>query len=422
MSLSDSDYSLKKQSYYSHMDEDITKSENDQLDQSLKIINKYSDKNSNKNIKNKKIYISDEKNEKNITKLYKHITKTLEKFIEKNYSDIPFVNSSLKMIFSHIKALLSSLEKTKNIKEKIKKNEDDKNILYEFKIDDLNQQIKDLKYELELLNINGENKYDDTSLKKYKIYTYLKKKNSKIENKSKLEEFKYLLYIQEQQNKINELEKKLHLKILENLKEAKESRCFPNINQYDTKEHINPKSIPLTESILKKSKSSKKKLVSKLSNQKKDYLMTITNSISKSKAKTPYRIQTEDIELNEKEKKKKVGFKENIFQKIDINDNQDKRTFTRNDIDFHFNFLKLNSETIPNRDKKYFISHPNLNIAGYNQKLNKYKMGVPSKIFSFKFSKNIDKNSFYKFPSILNEMFVELEKLRINANKSSNEK
>ena len=49
-------------------------------------------------------------------------------------------------------------------------------------------------------------------------------------------------------------------------------------------------------------------------------------------------------------------------------------------------------------------------------------MGVPNKIFSFKFSKNIDKNAFYKFPSTLNEIFVELEKLRINANKAETDK
>ena len=78
--------------------------------------------------------------------------------------------------------------------------------------------------------------------------------------------------------------------------------------------------------------------------------------------------------------------------------------------------MKLNSEIIPNKDKNYFISHPNLTIAGYNNRLSKYKIGIPNKIFSFKFSKNMDKNNFYQFPSTLNEMFVELKKLRIPTN------
>ena len=60
----------------------------------------------------------------------------------------------------------------------------------EFKIDDLNQQIKDLKYEIELLNTNESNKLDIGSPKKFKIYNYLKKKNLKLENKTRLDKFK----------------------------------------------------------------------------------------------------------------------------------------------------------------------------------------------------------------------------------------
>ena len=182
MSLSDSDYSIKKKSYFSQKEEDYSKSEKSNVEEnSPKSINKYSDKVSVKKIK-KDDNLSDNNNVKNITKLYKFITKTLEKFIEKNYSNVAFVNSSLKMIYSHIKVFISSLDKTKNKKEKQKKNDNDKKILYEFQIDDLNQQVKDLKYEIELLNTNETDKINDNSLKKYKIYTYLKKKNSNLEN------------------------------------------------------------------------------------------------------------------------------------------------------------------------------------------------------------------------------------------------
>ena len=124
--------------------------------------------------------------------------------------------------------------------------------------------------------------------------------------------------------------------------------------------------------------------------------------------------------MDDEKKSKKKGFKKGLFKSINVNINEEKqkeKSFNkRNEADVHFNILRLNSEIIPNKDKKYFISHPNLTIAGINQKLNKYNIGIPNKLFSFKFSKNIDKNAFYKFPSTLNEIFVELERLRIHAN------
>jgi hypothetical protein len=57
-----------------------------------------------------------------------------------------------------------------------------------------------------------------------------------------------------------------------------------------------------------------------------------------------------------------------------------------------------------------------LAFAGINNKKNQYRNGLPNKIFSFKFSKNLEKNAFYIFPSTLNETLVNLEKLRINKN------
>ena len=368
--------------------------------------------------KNTKIKENDSSNNqeaKNVTKIYRYITKILENFIEKNFSNCKFVNNALKTIYSHIKVYLSSLNESKKAKDKQNnKNDKNKSLLYEFKIDDLNQQIKDLKYEIELLNTNESNKLDIGSPKKFKIYNYLKKKNLKLENKTRLDEFKYLLYIKEQQKKINDLEKKLKLKVLENSKEVKESKLFPSINQFDLKEHVNPKSIPLTETILKNCISTKRN-ISKATNLKKDYFLTITNSESK----TPFKM------IKKEENTKRKRSKEGIYKSINVNlseeklkeKNKNKRN-EPNEADSHFRMLKLNSEIIPNKDKKFFISHPNLTIAGIGQRLNKYNIGIPNKLFSFKFSKNIDKNAFYKFPSTLNEIFVELEKLRIHANGS----
>ena len=69
-----------------------------------------------------------------------------------------------------------------------------------------------------------------------------------------------------------------------------------------------------------------------------------------------------------------------------------------------------------NKEKKNFISYPNLTLAGMDNKTNKLTSGFPNKIFSFKFSKNLEKNALFIFPSTLNETSVNLEKLRINRN------
>ena len=340
----------------------------------------------------------------------------LENFIEKNYSNVRFVNDALKTIYSHIKIFLESFKDSKNKKDKKIDNNDDNNnqkILYEVKINGLNQQIKELKHELELLNTNESNKFDNVTPKKFKIYNYLKKKNLKLENKTKIDEYKYLLCIEDQQKKINDLENKLKLKILENSEEVKESKLFPTISKFNMNLLKNSKPAPLTQLVLKNSTSIKRNK-SKLAN-KKNYYLTVTNYISK----TPYKLLNE-TQKKEIPKSKKNVFNEGIYNSINISDKgkniNECKSEKKNEADIHFKELKLNSEIIPNKDKNFFISHPNLNIAGYNNKLSKYKMGIPNKIFSFKFSKNMDKNNFYKFPSTLNEIFVELEKLRIPTN------
>lgn len=416
MSFSDSEFSEKKEEK-SKAKKRFINSETKKQKKIYNSLNNSKDLENNKNnIKTKENDLSNDQDVKNITNIYRYITKTLENFIEKNYSNTKFVNNSLREIYSHIKTYLSSLSGVKNIKDK-KTNTDnnEQNILYKFKIDDLNQQVNDLKQEIELLSNNETNKLDDGSQKKFKIYNYLKKKNLKLENKTKLDEFKYLLCIQNQQQKINELENKLKLKILEHSSEVKDSKCFPIINQFDLKEHVNPKLIPLTETILKNSKSSRRNRLSNLKDFQKDYYLTITNSGSK----TPNKIKFDKINKEKEENKKNEKLQKNLFKSINVNDKEEKQNEKinkRNEADVLFDILKLNSEIIPNKDKKFFVSHPNLEIAGYNQRLNKYKMGVPNKLFSFKFSKNIDKNAFYKFPSTLNQIFLELEKLRIHAN------
>ena len=111
-------------------------------------INESKNEDNNKEIKNSEKDLFKNQYIRNITKTYKYITRTLEEFIEKNYSNYKFVNSSLKVIYSHIKIYLSSLKKSKT-KDKRNDNNDNQNLFYQFQIDDLNQQIKDLKYEID---------------------------------------------------------------------------------------------------------------------------------------------------------------------------------------------------------------------------------------------------------------------------------
>ena len=182
-----------------------TKKQNAKKNKLYKSINsEYNEEDSNKINKTKEDDFNDNNDIRSITKIYKYITKTLEKFIEKNYSQVIFVNNTLRMIYSHIKVLLSSLKKEKNSEQKNDTLDNNQKLLYEIKINDLNQQLKDLKYEFNLLNTNESNKLDDLSPKKFKIYNYFKRKNLKLENKTKIDEFKYLLCIKEQQKLRNQ--------------------------------------------------------------------------------------------------------------------------------------------------------------------------------------------------------------------------
>ena len=282
----------------------------------------------------------------------------------------------------------------------------------------------------------------------------LKKKILQLESKIKLNEFKYLLYIKEQQNKISDLEKELKLVQLSEMDKTKEIRCFPHLIQYNYKEDINPKSIPLTKSILKDTQTRKKSYDSNnntynQTKSHKDSFLTLTNSNSNIKKKnyicnakkdylkTSFNNSFKKYNINDKDrgdelglKQKKINFEYPMIKSVDLlkqNNLQDDENFNTSsrikelsryeEDDNNMNILKeININNIINKEKKYFISHPNLIIAGLSGKTNKYSKGLPNKIFSFKFSKNLQKNAFFKFPSTLKETLVNLEKLRINKN------
>ena len=275
-----------------------------------------------------------------------------------------------------------------------------------------------------------------------------------LEDKLKINEYNYLLYIQELQNKLSYLENDLRMKeILKEYNESKNIRCFPNLTQFNLEENINPKSIPLTKSILKDINSSKKKNnLNKLKELFGDSLV-LANSRTRNNQKIinskQNHFKTADYEnnmfkyVNDKNNEKENGIEFKNIPKIldydisrfksydflkqkNINDEDEEidnnfpissrlkkvseKPIDEYDDDKNLKILKnFNIKNIINKEKKYFISHPNLTIAGINKK-NKYNKGLPNKFFSFKFNKNFEKDAFFIFPSIFSETIINLKK------------
>ena len=467
-----------RKKYHSTKKMMISKDENkiSEKHKSNKILNYYDKTDTNIKINNNnnstdiksKILLNLSK-EQDFLKTYEKIKYTIENFIQINKGNNKLIYRTLNQIFTFINSQIASLNKNNDIVNS-KNNYENSNdnwvdfkskILYEMKIHELYIKIKELNHQIELLNMNDESKNNFQISKKFGVYNSLKRKIIELESKLKLNEFNYLLCIKEQQKKIADLEKELNMKKIEaEFGEMKETRCFPYLTQYNYKEDINPKSVPLTKSILKTVNSEKKRKRNEnqnLKNANKDSFLNITNSIS----------NTNKNIFNEiKPKFRKTSYDSNLFKKLFIKNigERDNKGYKRikhnsdNAMTKYVNFLKINNinnleeeedfdennnsslrakklssrlekedlnlknikeytpENIMNKEKKYFISHPNLTLAGIDNKKNKFTSGLPNKIFSFKFSKKLEKNAFFTFPSTLNETLVNLEKLRINKN------
>jgi hypothetical protein len=211
-----------------------------------------------------------------IISIYGQIFIIIQDFIQKNKENNSLIFLALNKIYSNINSIFSSLtqnelnynEKTnENINAKSSDNlknnnflDNNSKLLYELKIEELNKKIKKLNQDSKITNFYEVDKANSKLSKKDGINNYLKKKILELEDKLKINEYNYLLYIQELQNKLSYLENDLRMKeILKEYNESKNIRCFPNLTQFNLEENINPKSIPLTKSILKDINSSKKK-------------------------------------------------------------------------------------------------------------------------------------------------------------------
>ena len=135
-------------------------------------------------------------------------------------------------------------------------------VVFLLKIKTLNRKINSLNEELNCLKKLFNDPNDKLNMSKSdNFYKFFIKKLKKIMLKTKCDEFKYLLFIQNQKKKIMDLEEKLNNKKHENLSKEvlKSIRCFPNFVQYNFKEDINPKSLPLSEFLQMKTTKNKRR-------------------------------------------------------------------------------------------------------------------------------------------------------------------
>jgi len=348
-------------------------------------------------------------------------------------------------------------ESKKDNKESIDFNINEGNNLIEFdinskvvfllKIKTLNRKINSLNEELNCLKQLFKDPNDKLNRNKSdNFYKFFTKKLKQINLKTKCDEFKYLLYIQNQKKKIMDLEEKLNIKKHENLSKEvlKSIRCFPNFVQYNFKEDINPKSLPLSEFLQMETNKNNKKRPKSTKNIKK--------SLSFKNKYQIHPIHTQNINTDRKlSRPKTVRINGKIKTEINIQNNnnnyfKNSRTFYKNkshkinfksliDKDNHKrnyqsinpqkistkfiidkNIIKevreFNPKTLMSNEKEFFIAHPTLDIAGISKGKDQAYIGLPKKFL--KLNRGGAKSARIVFPSSLNETMVNLEKLRIN--------
>ena len=325
-------------------------------------------------------------------------------------------------------------------------------IVFLLKIQKLNNTIKKLKEEMAFFK-----SIIDIPNKKFgnNFINLFKKKYDEQKAKCKKEELNYLLCIGEQDKKIISLEKEINKKEKENLPNdiIKSIRCFPNFHQYDFKEDINPKSIPLFQQFQKEKKidkylqkdifkspknlssdKNKRNIINKNMNNKRAQLLLTNpdfkrnknlsniNSFSTKKSQinlhkiNTYNIGfTNDNNDNNINKEKDVKNYHKIYNKMVILNTEsniinDKEY--KNQKKIHDYFKDYYPKTILDNKKEFFIAHPTLSIAGIVKNNELKYIGLPKKLIRLKFHKNLEKNMMITFPSSLNETLVNLEKLR----------
>ena len=216
-------------------------------------------------------------------------------------------------------------------------------------------------------------------------------KNSDLEDKLKTENLKYLFCIGEQNIEIKKLEQELTKKSFDNMSqnELKDFRCFPYYKKFDISD----------------SSSNQTKRQNVIMNQR-------LNSLNKKQLKKIYY--------------------ENYIDKCDnqvesaINNNREDLTeLTNKDIIEYgekvVNEKKLKGNRFIDRKGKYYISHPKLKYIKNNLNMKSWKTNelldsFPKELLRHKFTSKSQKDSLIVFPSSLNQIITNLEKLRIHNN------
>ena len=216
-------------------------------------------------------------------------------------------------------------------------------------------------------------------------------KNSDLEDKLKTENLKYLFCIGEQNIEIKKLEQELTKKSFDNMSqnELKDFRCFPYYKKFDISD----------------SSSNQTKRQNVIMNQR-------LNSLNKKQLKKIYYENYIDKSDNQVESA--------------INNNREDLTeLTNKDIIEYgekvVNEKKLKGNRFIDRKGKYYISHPKLKYIKNNLNMKSWKTNelldsFPKELLRHKFTSKSQKDSLIVFPSSLNQIITNLEKLRIHNN------
>ena len=208
----------------------------------------------------------------------------------------------------------------------------------------------------------------------------LKQKTIDLEDKLKTEKLKYLFCIGEQHKKIKELEKELNKKSVDSMTqdELKQYRCFPNYKKFDVLDKY-------TQQSKSKSKDKNKNIYNK---RYKNYLLEQEQNENLNRSE-----KEEDIINNTKEI---IKCGEKVLNKKEFEGNK-----------------------YIDKEGNYFISHPKLKYIKDDLNMKTWKTNeiidsLPKDIMRHKFSSKSQKNNLIVFPSSLNQIIVNLEKLRIH--------
>ena len=362
-------------------------------------------------------------------------------------------------------------------------------VVYMLMIEKLNRKIKSLNEEINnlknILFINSNSDEIINQRRNNNFYKLFMKRFKEIKDTNKCDEYKYLIYIENQKKKIMDLEGQLNIKNNENLPKniIKSIRCFPNFVQYNFKEDINPKTIPLYTVLQKeKIKEKEKEKIKSCSKSKKDKLKILSpKKINKEQIKPIYCTinnsvrniyKTKNIIINDIFKtdgnynitNTDKNIHKNFISIKDMKNNfklfSSRNNIIKNSNIYNFNFDKINNlksntlnigeksvnkkskiykikddlenevkkfspQNLINNKREFFLAHPTLDIAGVAKGKEQAYIGLPKKLLKLNKRGNF-KSTMMVFPSSLNETMVNLEKLKSNKlhvdiNKKENE-